>query len=119
MGLNNRESRLVDRVKDVENQNRVLRRQLSISQTQLMKSAMTSKQNKLKKQNHRRRLSSNPNEIITNNEINNNNYYGQNGEETGPDQDDSDVNDIGNEEVNENNMKLSKCAVSCLIFKVF
>ena len=79
-----------------------------------MKSAMSSKQNKLRKQNHRRKLSSNPGEN-NNNDNNNDNYYDQNGVETGPDQEDNDVNDIGNEDDIESNMKSSKCAVSSLI----
>ena len=54
LGLNDRESRLVDRMKDVENQNRILRRQLSISQNQLI--SATSKVSKA--ENRGRRLSS-------------------------------------------------------------
>ena len=69
MGLNNRESRLVDRVKDVENQNRFLRRQLSISQGQIMKSAIIKKQNKLKRQ-HNQRRSAIDQSYNTNNNIN-------------------------------------------------
>ena len=69
MGLNNRESRLVDRVKDVENQNRFLRRQLSISQSQIMKSAIIKKQNKIKRQ-HNQRRSAMDQSYETNNNIN-------------------------------------------------
>jgi glycosyltransferase-like protein LARGE len=36
LGLNGREARLADRVRDVEDQNQVLRHQLSVSQKQLM-----------------------------------------------------------------------------------
>ena len=91
MGLNGRESKLVDRVKEVENQNRFLRRQLSISQNQLMKTVINSKQNKIKSKNRRRHLSSDVNE--------NNDYYDAN----------DDVNKEGN---NEKDAKNSKCGVS-------
>ncbi|XP_040569954.1 xylosyl- and glucuronyltransferase LARGE2s isoform X1 [Lepeophtheirus salmonis] len=42
LGLNGREARLADRVRDMEDQNQILRRQLSISQSQLI-SAMSQK----------------------------------------------------------------------------
>ena len=102
LGLNSRESKLVNRVKEVENQNRFLRRQLSISQNQLMKSVINIKQNKLKKRNNRRRLSSDTN--------NDDNYYeDSNGME-------NDSNDENNEAKNEMDTKSSKCRVSFIMF---
>ena len=93
---------MVDRVKEVENQNRFLRRQLSISQNQLMKSVINIKQNKLKKRNNRRRLSSDTN--------NDDNYYeDSNGME-------NDSNDENNEARNEVDTKSSKCHVSLSMF---
>ena len=94
MGLNGRESKLVDRVKEVENQNRFLRRQLSISQNQLIKTVINSKQNKMQNKNRRRHLSSDVN--------GNEDYYDAN----------NDANKEGN---NENDAKTSKCGVSSYI----
>ena len=93
---------MVDRVKEVENQNRFLRRQLSISQNQLMKSVINIKQNKLKKRNNRRRLSSDTD--------NDDNYYeDSNGME-------NDSNDENNDARNEMDTKSSKCRVSFIMF---
>ena len=96
---------MVDRVKEVENQNRFLRRQLSISQNQLMKSVINIKQNKLKKRNNRRRLSSDTN--------NDDNYYeDSNGME-------NDSNEENNEARNEMDTKSSKCHVSLSMFLAY
>ena len=93
---------MVDRVKEVENQNRFLRRQLSISQNQLMKSVINIKQNKLKKRNNRRRLSSDTD--------NDDNYYeDSNGME-------NNSNDENNDARNEMDTKSSKCRVSLSCF---
>ena len=98
---------MVKRVKDIENQNRFLRRQLSISQTQLMKSAINNKQTKLRKQNHRRRLSSD-----NNNHLNSNYYYGANGD--GEDNDSVGDNDNNIEEPFDKDKIPSRCAVSTI-----
>ena len=81
-------------MKEVENQNRFLRRQLSISQNQLIKTVINSKQHKKKNKNRRRHLS---------NDVNgNDDYY--------------DVNDDANKEGNiEKDAKNSKCGVSLYI----
>ena len=101
MGLNDRESRLVDRVKDVEDQNRLLRRQLSISQNQLM-SAIT----KVKSENKGRRLSSDGNDDY---DANQNNAK------------DGDDFTNENEEQSDKSKQSSKCSVSffvklCILF---
>ena len=107
MGLNSRESRLVDRVKDVENQNRFLRRQLSISQSQIMKSAIIKKQNKLKRQHNQRRSA-----IDQSYDNNNNINY-----DTGGVMDDVDEQKHANEENSEGNdgKESSKCGVRIMI----
>ena len=107
MGLNNRESRLVDRVKDVENQNRFLRRQLSISQGQIMKSAIIKKQNKLKRQHNQRRSA-----IDQSYDNNNNINY-----DTGGVMDDVDEQKHANEENRQgaDGKESSKCDVSIII----
>ena len=107
MGLNNRESRLVDRVKDVENQNRFLRRQLSISQSQIMKSAIIKKQNKLMRQHNQRRSA-----IDQSYDTNNNMNY-----DTGGVMDDVDEQKHANDENSEgaDGKESSKCGVSIII----
>ena len=108
MGLNNRESRLVDRVKDVENQNRFLRRQLSISQGQIMKTAIIKQQNKLKRQHNQRRSAIEQSYDANNNNIN----Y-----DTGGVMDDADDQQHTNEENSQDadGKESSKCGVRIII----
>ena len=108
MGLNNRESRLVDRVKDVENQNRFLRRQLSISQGQIMKTAIIKKQNQLKRQHNQRRSAIDQSYDANNNNIN----Y-----DTGGVMDDADEQQHTNEENSQDadGKESSKCGVRIII----